>query len=317
MQSRAVFSEPPDSGILEELRQSMAGKPRALPAGAALDAAGHALFARVTALPEYTLSRAETDLLRSRRDEILQAAAHPREIVDLEAGSSVRARPLLEGAEGYVAIERCRPVLHDTINSLAAALPRLRTRGVVGEAVSGVASVPRGEGPRLILLLGGALGRYDAAGARLLLWRIRAEMSPRDRLLVGVDLDKEPRRLLDAYRDPAGVVSAYLRNAFRRVNREVGTDFRPGDWDERVEVQSQQGRVEIRYEARKDLVVFGGRTGGDWAFGSGEPLVVEHAYKPSEAQVAAIALGGGFGIAGVWTDPAQGYGLFMLGPRKE
>ncbi len=292
----------------------MAERPRALPPGMALDAVGHALYARVTALPGFGLARAESELLRTQGRQVLARAGGPREIVDLEAGTAVQPRSLLNAVDRYVAVDRCRPVLDDAVGGLAAAFPKLEVRAIVGDPAFGLAAATRERGPRLALLLGSALGRLDPTKARLELAHVRAAMAADDRLLVGMDLAKDERRLRETYDDPSDVYAAYARNALRRANREVGTDFRPADWSATVEVQPDKSRVEIRLEARRDLIVEGGRTGERWTFAAGESIVVEHAYKPSEGQLAALALGAGFRVEEVWNDPLHGYALFMLAP---
>lgn len=290
----------------------MADRPRALPTGIALDAVGHALYARVTALPCFTAARAEAELLRVHRWEILDLAGGPREIVDLRAGTAVQARPLLDSVASYVAVEPCCAVLDDALDGLGTAFPHLATHGVVGDAAFGLRASRAEDGPRLVLLLESTLGRLDPTASRLELVRIRSEMTPGDRLLIGMDLAKAESCLGDAFNDPTGVVAAYFRNAFRRANREVGTDFRSADWTFAVEPQPEHGRVELRFEARSAVAVNGGRAGDGWDFMPGDALVVERAHKPTEAQVAALALAAGFRIAGAWTDGPQGYGLFLL-----
>lgn len=303
-----------ESHLVDEVRQSMADRPRALPPGMALDAAGHALFARVTSLPSFALARAESELLRTQKHHVLSSAGAPREIVDLQAGTATQPRPLLDNVERYVAVDRCRPVLDDAVGCLATAFPKLEVRAIVGDPAFGLAVAAHDRGPRLALLLGSALGRLDPTAARLELSRVRAAMEPEDRLLVGMDMVKDERRMRETYDDANDVYAAFARNALRRANREVGTDFRSTDWAVTVEVQPERGRVEIRLEARRDLKVDGGRTGAGWSFAAGEAIVVEHAYKPSEGQLAATAIGAGFRVEEVWKDEAHAYALFLLAP---
>ena len=50
-------------------------------------------------------------------------------------------------------------------------------------------------------------------------------MDPDDLLLVGFDLQKDPRVIARAYDDAAGVTSKFNLNLLRRINRELGADF--------------------------------------------------------------------------------------------
>lgn len=291
----------------------MAVRPRGLPPRMARDAVGHALYARVTSLPRFTSARAEAELVRIHRREILERSGSPREIVDLWAGTAVQPRPLLDGVSRFVAVEPCRPVLGDAIDGLTAAFPQLDVRGVVGDAAFGLSTTPHDLGPRLVLLLESALGSLDPTAARLELVRIRTLLESGDRLLIGLDLAKDDLSLGDGYDDATGVYAAYVRNALRRANREIGTDFRSADWSLVVDPQPERSLVEIRFEARVALAVEGGLSGGGWDFMPGDSLIVERAYKPTEGQVAALAIGAGFRVEDAWTDGPQGFGLFLLG----
>lgn len=300
--------------MVDEVRSAMSNRPRALPHGMAFDAVGHALYARVTALPRYVQARAEAELIRVHRREILALAGSPPEAIDLLSGDGVQARPLLDEVQRYVAVEPCRAVLEDTLDGLAAAFPRLDLRGIVGEPAFGLRMATRDLGHRLVLLLGSTLGRFDPTAARLELARLRSLMEPEDRLLIGVDLAKACGRFAEAYDDSTDVYAAFARNALRRTNREVGTNFKSADWTLEIEEQGDFGRVEVRFVARRILDVSGGRACEGWDFLPGEALIVEHAYKPTEGQIAAIALGAGFHVVQAWKDGDQGYGLFMLAP---
>ena len=44
----------------------------------------------------------------------------------------------------------------------------------------------------------------------------------RGRLIVGVDLKKDTRKLVLAYNDAAGVTAAFNLNLLERINREIG-----------------------------------------------------------------------------------------------
>lgn len=292
----------------------MAGAPPAFPLGMALDAAGHALYARVTALPSFTIVRAESELLRTCGRDIMASAGNPSEIVDLSATTVTQPASLLANAARYIVVDLSPSVLHDVLGVAEANFPNMESRGIVGEAAFGLESTPRGPGNRMILMLGGGIGRYEPTDARIQLSRMRKAMGAGDTLLLGVDLAKDERRLRDAYDDPSEIFSTYLRNSFRRANREVGTDFHSPDWQTVVDVQSTRGCVEIRFEARRAVHVDAGLAGGDWSFLPGEGIVAERAYKPTEGQAAATVLAAGFGIAGAWTDCGLGYALFLLTP---
>ena len=79
--------------------------------------------------------------------------------------------------------------------------------------------------------LGGTIGNLLPAERAAFLVSVRALLAPGDALLLGTDLVKDEEILVAAYDDAAGVTAAFNKNVLRVVNRELGADFDPGDFD--------------------------------------------------------------------------------------
>ena len=77
----------------------------------------------------------------------------------------------------------------------------------------------------MVLFLGSNLSNFDRPDARAFLKGIRERLRPNDTLLLAVDLDKEPERLIPAYDDSLGVTAAFNKNVLARLNREWGASF--------------------------------------------------------------------------------------------
>src|SRR5919202_7121292 len=77
-----------------DVRNGLTSEPKELPPKWFYDAAGSALFERITRLPEYYLTRAEQRLLAVHAPAIV-ADVRPEDIVELGAGSPAKIRTLL------------------------------------------------------------------------------------------------------------------------------------------------------------------------------------------------------------------------------
>src|ERR1700709_533688 len=75
--------------------QGLDSTPRRLDASYLYDAAGSALFERITEQPEYSLTRAEDRLLRTHAAAI-RAAAGSGTLVELGSGASTKTQRLLD-----------------------------------------------------------------------------------------------------------------------------------------------------------------------------------------------------------------------------
>ena len=103
---------------------------------------------------------------------------------------------------------------------LATEYPGVVVHGVVGDFQQHVGLLPTG-GRRLIVFLGGTIGNLLRAERHRLLAALRTGAGPDDALLLGTDLVKDPRRLVAAYDDAAGVTAAFNRNVLTVINREL------------------------------------------------------------------------------------------------
>src|SRR5438093_3831219 len=121
----------PDSGppladevarLARDVRRGLTARPRWLPPKYFYDAAGAELFDRITALPEYYLTRAEQAILAEVGAAIVRRL-ESREIVELGPGACHKVRPLLDAVDHGGAV---RYVPFDVEgDALARALERL------------------------------------------------------------------------------------------------------------------------------------------------------------------------------------------------
>ena len=75
-------------------------------------------------------------------------------------------------------------------------------------------------------------------------------LGPGSRLIVGVDLDKDPRRLDAAYDDAKGVTARFNLNLLARINRELGGDFDLARFRHRAIYDQELKRIEMHLVSR-------------------------------------------------------------------
>ena len=80
--------------LARDVRRGFMALPKTLPPKYFYDQRGSDLFERITALPEYYLTRAETAILERVADDIVGSLA-PDEIVEIGSGSSRKTQLLL------------------------------------------------------------------------------------------------------------------------------------------------------------------------------------------------------------------------------
>jgi uncharacterized SAM-dependent methyltransferase len=136
---------------------------------------------------------------------------------------------------------------------------------------------------------------------------IARRCGPRGGFLVGVDLWKSPAILGPAYDDAAGVTAAFNKNLLVRINRELGADFDPDQFEHQAHVNEEDRRVEILLVSkRRQTVRIAGRA---ITFAAGEEICTEHSNKYSLEGFRELARTAGLQVKRVWLDDR---GLFSV-----
>jgi uncharacterized SAM-dependent methyltransferase len=79
--------------------------------------------------------------------------------------------------------------------------------------------------PKIVLFMGANIGNMTPLQATQFCRQLHDHMQPGDLLLIGFDLKKHPRTVLDAYNDRQGITRAFNLNLLTRINRELDADF--------------------------------------------------------------------------------------------
>jgi uncharacterized SAM-dependent methyltransferase len=84
---------------------------------------------------------------------------------------------------------------------------------------------------------------------------VRELLSPGDRVLLGIDLAKPAKLLLDAYDDPTGVTAAFNTNILGRINRELEADFDLRRFAHVIRYHEEAQRIEMHLRSRAYQIV--------------------------------------------------------------
>lgn len=307
------------AALAEDVRRGLGAPAKWLPPKYFYDAAGSALFERITRLPEYYLTRAEQVLLEKHAPSIL-ADVRPCEIVELGAGSPAKVQRLLTALDGGRPLARYVPVDVDA-TTLAAAARTLLAEGGVARVHALIADferhldrVPPAEGRRLVAFLGSTLGNLDAAARHALLVDIRGLLGPDDRFLLGVDLVKSPCVLHAAYDDAQGVTAEFNRNILRVINRRLRANFEAEAFGHCARWDAEEARVEMHLVAPSDHAVHIRDLDMIVRFEAGETIWTESSYKFTRASVDAMLEAAGLRLVRWDTDGA--FALVLAAPAR-
>lgn len=283
------------------------------------DEVGSALFDAITRLPEYYLTRAETEILAQWGWQIVRLLDGPVDFVELGSGSAAKTRLLIEEALRlqdelrYSPIDISTQAVRDSSLSLVRAYDALTVQAYAGDYFD----VLRSQALRfrrrvLAMFMGSNIGNYEPEEARLLLDLLAAALRPGDGLLLGVDLKKDASTLERAYDDAAGVTAAFNRNLVTRINRELNADFDPAQFSHVAIYDAQRGSVDSFLEAGERMSAQLRRAGIGVTVARGERIQTESSYKYADEEIVALTAAAGFRSVEAWHDGDNRFSVHLL-----
>ena len=287
---------------------------KTLPCRFFYDARGSELFEEITRLPEYYPTRTETAILVACARDIAEGVPEGGALVEFGSGSSIKTEILLRELPRlgvYVTIDVSQTALAQAKRRLATRFPGLDVRPMVGDFTFPVAFPAEVAGRHKTgFFPGSTIGNLTATEAARLLRVFRAVLSPGGRLIVGVDLKKDARQLVQAYDDAAGVTAAFNLNLLARINREIGGTFDLDAFRHAAIYNPRDGRIEMHLVSRRaQSATIAGRT---FQFRKGETIHTENSYKYSIGQFQDLARSADWRPARVWTDEKQLFSVHEL-----
>jgi L-histidine N-alpha-methyltransferase len=303
--------------LARDARAGLLSTPKTLSPVWFYDERGSLLFDEITRLPEYYLTRAERAILTAHAFEIA-ALSQADTLVELGSGTSEKTRILLDALEAAGPLRRFVPfdVSEEVLRAAAEQISdtyRIPVHAVVGDFNEHLACLPTG-GRRLVAFLGSTIGNLTPPQRRRFLFDLDAIMTADDHLLLGTDLVKDPKRLVAAYDDAAGVTAAFNRNVLEVLNHELDAAFDPLAFDHVALWNSRDSWIEMRLRSRLAQSIPVAKLGLRVDFAAGEDLRTEISAKFTPAQVEQELWAAGFVTEKCWTDPNGDFLLTLARP---
>jgi dimethylhistidine N-methyltransferase len=306
--------EPVSSDFLAEVLAGLSSSPPTLPCKFFYDERGADLFLKICELPEYYVTRTETELLRRYGSEIAESIGANAALIGFGTGAGIKTRMLLEHLENpiaYIPVDISKQRLIESAVELSHAMPALEILPVCADYLQPLQLPKPLRRPDHVAVFfpGSTIGNLEPAVAQDFLRRVCRLCGRSGGLIIGVDLQKDRQVLEAAYNDSAGVTAQFNLNLLVRVNRELGANFDIARWKHRAIYNQTVGRIEMHLVSDcRQTVSLAGR---DFVFDTGDAIITEFSYKHTLEGFARLAASAGFREASrVWTDPQKWFAVF-------
>ncbi|MDX2286384.1 MAG: L-histidine N(alpha)-methyltransferase [Bacteroidia bacterium] len=301
------------SAFALDVREGLSASPKRLPSRYFYDARGSELFREIMRMEAYYPTRCEYEIFERQGRELAQALMAPGgafQLVEFGAGDGLKTRLLLEAllrrqaAFAYTPIDISGSELRRLAQALRQEMPQLTVDPLEGEYFEALRRLNQDAAPqrKAILFLGSNIGNFTEPEARTFLDALGDACRPGDLVLIGFDLKKDPRVILQAYDDPEGITRAFNFNLLSRMNRELGADFEHSAFDHYATYDPLSGETRSYLVSRRRQTVRIAALELEVDFGAWEPVWVELSQKYDTALIRSLAEGSGFRIQRQFTD---------------
>lgn len=283
------------------------------------DDIGSALFEEICKTSEYYVTRIETALLSSISYEIARGIPSDATLVEFGSGASDKTRLILDAApqiNTYVPIDISPEALFQATNRLSQSYPNLQIVPLAEDFTRAVALPEQiGEGPRIGFFPGSTIGNFTPGEATSFLRAARKLLGTEARLIIGVDMIKDPATLQAAYDDRLGVTARFNKNLLTRINRELNGNFDLNTFDHLALWNEALNRMEMHLVSRLDQIVH--IDGHSFAFRAGERIHTESSHKFSIDSFEQLAVSAGWMIDRYWVSDDPEFSIWSLRSAKD
>lgn len=224
-----------DHQFCEDVLTGLKATPKYLQAKYFYDATGDELFQQIMNCPEYYPTDCELEIFTQQTKALAKALiadGSAFDLIELGAGDAMKSTYLLRELINqkadftYLPIDISGHVINFLEETLPVTLPGIKLKGLTGEYFNMMGEAARISPRRkVVLFLGSNIGNMPVVEAEEFCLELRKHLSVGDRVLMGVDLKKNPHTVLAAYNDAAGYTRRFNLNLLERINRQLNANF--------------------------------------------------------------------------------------------
>ncbi len=316
---RNYFKQPGNANVAEDVVKGLTANEKYIPSKYFYDARGSQLFEQICRLPEYYLTRMEMELLKRFAGTLTRNFRHG-DLVELGSGANWKIRMLLDAMSPsdratvhYVPVDVSESAVVASANELAHLYRELKIVPLVADFTRDLDRIPR-HGPRLIFLFGSTMGNFDEDDTREFLQTLAGNLEPGDRFFVGLDMVKPVEILEAAYNDSQDVTAQFNKNILLVLNKRLGGNFDPNDFDHLAFFNESGERIEMHLRAKRPLTAEFEIMDFAVSLEEGETIRTEICRKFRPESIEATARESGLRVAEWYTDAYAWFSIAEIVP---
>jgi len=298
--------------LARDTLKGLSAKPKYLLSKYLYDDKGSSIFQEIMHMPEYYLTDCEYEIFSEQKEEIINAFIDNDKIfylVELGSGDGLKTKLLLEYLVEeltnfiYIPVDISSKATQNLVDSLKTELPDLKVKANTGDYFQKLKNLNGHDSlQKIILFLGSNIGNFSDEEITEFLNQLSAYSNSGDKVLIGFDLKKLPKTIMDAYNDPHGFTCRFNLNHLTRINRELDANFDVEQFEQHTEYNPLTGEVKSFLVSKTEQTIYIGALEQSFNFKQWEPVCMELSRKFDLITIRELAESHGFSIIKNFTD---------------
>jgi len=291
--------------------------PRTISSTLLYDDVGSKLFQQITRLPEYYLSRIESELIREF-SQSCKNFLHNLDIIELGSGDCSKISIILDSIDPrnfhsicYLPVDISSQSLKESAEVLVAKYPEIRVHCIAADFLGDFFSLPH-KRKRLFCFFGSTIGNFPSMQRVELLRRVSSQMESGDLFLLGVDMVIKVNDLEKAYNDHNNITASFNRNILNVVNSIIGSNFNPLLFEHHAHFNRDLCCIEMYLKAQKAMAISIPCIGSEILIDRLETIRTESSFKFTVDVISEDIKAAGLKIDLHRTDSSNWFSLFQL-----
>ncbi len=312
-----AISKTKQNSFAEDIDSGLSADPKFLSSKYFYDDEGSRLFQEIMKLPEYYLTRSESEIFSTQTQEIFEAFEADSsgfDLIELGAGDGLKTSVLVkyflekETDFRYVPIDISSEALNFLTEKFHKEFPNLSMKTEQGDYFKTLETFSeKSDKKKVILFLGSNIGNFSEESALEFFRELRSVMNKRDFIFIGFDLHKNPKTILNAYDDSQGVTPKFNLNLLKRINRELAADFNIEEFSHYASYHPLERAARSFLISQKEQIVNIKSLGKSFNFQKWEPIYMEVSQKYNLEMIGKLARNSGFKVAENFFDENKFY----------
>lgn len=312
MQETSVVSDI----LKKDIDRGLSANPKYIPSKYFYDDEGSRIFQKIMRMPEYYLTNCEYEIFDKKKDNILSSIRIDGEAIDLielGAGDGMKTSLLIghfikSGVNfNYIPVDISEEAISQLVGKMELNFPGIKLSEQIGDYFEIMGQLEACKNcKKVALFLGSNIGNFSEEESLSFFRQLNAVLDRGDMVLTGFDLVKDPGLIRKAYDDSNGHTRRFNMNLLKRLNRELGGNFKVENFLHCPVYDPQEKTAKSYLTSTKEQEVYFSEMNRSYKFDKWESIFTEMSRKFTRNDIQKIAEITGYRVENNFYD-SKGY----------